>query len=313
MKKLTSLLITSVFTLGLIATPALSQDKLEKILGTKISIVPPAGFVAATRFSGYQEEESNSSIVVTEISAPISQLKPGLINSEELAKQGMVLLTQQTVVVDGKDATMLKVRQKAYGTEFLKWILLLGNNTESVLVAAGFPQEFEAQYSESLKYSLLTVTWNSEIATSPTEGLDYSLQEYGDLKLAQRLVNSLIYTKNGEFSSQSTNAPVFVVAPSVAPLYKELGIFARERLLKTDNLREIAIASESKITINNLNGYEITAVGKDVKSEEKIVLYQVVLLDSENYYYLMQGQVDNKLTGKYLPVFKQFARSFQRQ
>lgn len=313
MKKLTSLIIASFLILGAFATEGLTQNKLKKISGTKVSIVPPAGFEAATRFPGYQEEDSNSSIVVTEVPAPISQLKSGLIDSEELAKQGMVLLEQQPVEVDGKDATILKVSQTAYGMEFLKWILLLGNESESVLIAAGFPQELEAQYSKVLKDSLLTVNWNSQTATTPTEGLNYTLQEAGNLKLAQRLANTLLYTKNGEFPAESLDDPVFIVAPSVAPQHQVLEIFARERLLKTDNLTEIAIASESKITIDNLNGYEIIAVGKDIESGEKTALYQVVLLDGENYYYLMQGQVGDSSSQKYLPAFKQLAGTFQRQ
>ncbi|GAB4524810.1 MAG: hypothetical protein Tsb0014_03630 [Pleurocapsa sp.] len=313
MKKLTSLFINSIFAWGLISTPGFSQEKLEKIAGTKISIIPPVGFVAATRFSGYQQEENNSSIVVTEIPASIEELQPGLTDGETLAQRGMVLLEQQPVKVNNLDATMLKVSQKAYETEFTKWILLLGNETESVLVTASIPQELEAEYAEGLKTSLLSVNWDLQAKASLTEGLDYSIQEEsGDLKLAKRFSNSLLYTKNGRFPAESIDDPIFVVAPSVVSQNLNLRTLARDRLLQTDNLTNIELESEGNITIDGLQGYQIIAVGRDVKSETVMTLYQVILVDDRDYYYIMQGQVDRRLEEQYLPMFEELALSFQR-
>jgi hypothetical protein len=313
MNKILSLIISGFFSLSLIPSDSLAQEKSPMIAGTKISLIPPQGFVSATRFPGYQQEETNSSIVVTEIPAPISELASDSTNAEELAKKGMVLLKQEQVTVDRKDAILLEVQQSAYGIDFNKWILLLGNQSESVLVTATFPQELPSEYSESLKNSLLTVQWNQTQTAVATDGLEFTLEETGDLKLAQRLGNSLIYTKNGVFPAKSINDPLFVVAPSVAPQYQELEDFARQRLLKTDNLTEIEIETGNKIVINNLDGYEIIAIGKDIKSKNPVAIYQVILSDQNAYYYLMQGQVDTRYNSQYLPIFKKLARSFKRK
>ncbi|BAU65411.1 hypothetical protein STA3757_27960 [Stanieria sp. NIES-3757] len=313
MNKILSLIISVIFTFGLISPDSLAQEKSPMIAGTKISLIPPQGFVPGILFPGYQQEETNSSIVVTEIPAPISELTPGLTNSEELAKKGMVLLQQEQVTVDRKDAILLKVQQSAYGIDFNKWILLLGNQNESALVTATFPQELASNYSESLKNSLLTVQWHQTQTAVATDGLKFTLEETGDLKLAQRLGNSLIYTKNGVFPVKSINDPLFVVAPSVAPQYQELEDFAHQRLFKTDNLTEIEIETGNKIVINNLDGYEIIAVGKDIRFKNPVAIYQVILSDQNAYYYLMQGQVDTRYNSQYLPIFKKLARCFQRK
>ncbi|AFZ36044.1 hypothetical protein Sta7437_2511 [Stanieria cyanosphaera PCC 7437] len=313
MNKILSLIISGFFSLSLIPSDSLAQEESTMIAGTKISLIPPQGFVSATRFPGYQQEETNSSIVVTEIPASISELASGLTNAEELSKKGMVLLQQEIVKVNQQDAILINVQQSAYGTEFNKWILLLGNQTESVLLTATFPQELASDYSESLKKSLLTVQWNQTQTAVATDGLEFTLEENGDLKLAQRLGNSLIYTKNGVFPAKSINDPFFVVAPSVAPQYQELEDFARQRLLKTDNLTEIEIETGNQIVINNLDGYEIIGVGKNIKSRNLVSIYQVILSEENDYYYLMQGQVNTRYNSQYLPLFKKLAVSFQKK
>lgn len=205
MNHIAPLILGSILILNSIPSLSLAQEKLIAVAGTKISLIPPQGFISATRFPGFQQQSTNSSIVVTEMPAPISELTSGLTNSEALAKKGMVLLQKQPVTVDRKDAILLKVQQSAYGTDFNKWILLLGNQTESVLITATFPQ-LASKYSEDLKHSLLTVQWHHN--QTPTDNLLFSLKETGDLKLAQKLVNGLIYTKNGVFPARSINDPL---------------------------------------------------------------------------------------------------------
>lgn len=312
MNRIINSLFSGILSVGIFSTQSLAQENLEQVTGTKISLIPPIGFVASDRFSGYQHEESNSSIVVTEIPASIEQLSPGLTDSEKLQERGIVLLDQETVIVNGQEALLLNVQQSAYGTDFEKWILLIGNETESALVTATFLTELESEYSEVLKDSLLTVEWN-QTAVSSDDSLTFELSETEDLKLAQKISNAVAYTKDGVFPAVSTNDPIFVVAPSISPQYQEVATFAQNRLLQTDNLTEIEISNEQEISIDNLAGYEIIAVGKDVESGEEITLYQVILVDSDDYYYVMQGQVNANLDEQYLSQFKELARSFTKR
>ena len=308
MKDLNNFLFGSILSLGILASPSLAQQQLQAVTGTNIRLIPPAEFTASERFSGYQHEASNSSILVTEIPASIEQLRPSLTDSEKLQEKGMTLLNQKTVTINEQEALLLNIQQSAYGTDFKKWILLLGNDSESVLVTATFLAELEAQYSELLKDSLLTVEWNQ--AAASTDDLAFVLSETADLKLAQKIGNALAYTKNGVFPAVSTNDPIFIVAPSLSPQYQDVATLAQNRLFQTDNLTEIEIISEQEITVDSLTGYEIVAVGKDIKSGEERSLYQVILVDSDNYYYVMQGQVDAEQNQQYLSQFKELASSF---
>ena len=312
MNRVINSFLSSILSIGILSSQGLARQELQAVAGTKVSLIPPADFVASDRFAGYQHEESNSSILVTEIPAPIEQLRPGLTDSEKLQERGMVLLDSEMVSVNGQEALLLNIEQSAYGTDFKKWILLIGNETESTIVTATFLADLEAEYSEPLKESLLTVEWDIS-ATSTSDNLTFELSETEDLKLAQKIGTALAYTKDGVFPAVSTEEPIFIVAPSVSPQYSAVATLAQNRLLQTENLEEIEINKEKEITIDNLAGYEIVAVGKDVKSGETITLYQVVLVDSDSYYYLMQGQVHASLDEQYLSQFRELARSFNRK
>ena len=293
-----------------ISSSALKQ--LTPVSGTSVLLIPPENFVPADRFPGYQQEATNSSIVVTEIPGPVSELADGLTNSSELDKKGLLLLEQEEVTVAQQRALLLKLQQTAYGTVFGKWVLLLGNETESMIVTATFPQELAQEYSEILKRSLLTLQLDSD-RPMQTDDLLFRLSEYGDLKLAQRVSNALLYSKNGNFPATSVDEPFLIVAPSFSPQFAEPEAFACERLLATEDITEINIEEMKEIIIDDLDGYEIVAQGRDRESDEEITIYQVILFDENSYYYLLQGQISNRLTQQYLPIFKRMARSFERQ
>ncbi len=54
-----------------------AQPKLVKVPGTKVRLVPPTGLKPSERFPGFWDEETNSSIVITEMPAPYSEIATG--------------------------------------------------------------------------------------------------------------------------------------------------------------------------------------------------------------------------------------------
>src|SRR5689334_9362416 len=65
-------------------------DKHQQVAGTKVFIVPPVDFTAATTFSGFQQESSGASILVMEISGPFAEISKGF-TAEGLSTKQMLL------------------------------------------------------------------------------------------------------------------------------------------------------------------------------------------------------------------------------
>jgi hypothetical protein len=187
----------------------------------------------------------------------------------------------------------------------------LGNETESVILIATVPKHLEAQYLDILKQSLLTIHWNRERSSPLSEDLAFKVDEYGDLKLAKQVTNALLYTKNGVFPAPSIDDPIFVVVPSVIQQVADPKSFAKQRILAIKSISELKIESSQRVIVNNLKGYEIIATGKEIRSQQPIVIYQTILFDLNDYYYIIQGQIGKVNSQKYLPLFKMMATSFQ--
>jgi len=307
------------FFLTLLAFSGCSQAQeppkqiVSFVSGTRIKLLPPANFTPATQFPGYQLESHNSSIMVTEIPAPFAETTAGFSNSSELSKRNMSVVDKQEVKVDGQNGLLLKVEQTAYGINILKWLLVLGDEKETAMITAAFPKMHDVELSEKMKASILTSTWDRKKDVPPAEGLNFTVEEKGELELSKRVSNSLMFTKNGIFPSKDVNDPLFIVAQSISktaiPDNEE---YARARVLQVSQVQDILIEQSTKIAIENLNGYEIVANGKDTKSGQPMLIYQVMLFAERNYF-LMQGLVSNENRQADIATFQEMARTFKRK
>ncbi len=279
--------------------------------GTRVSLVPPEGFVLADRFTGYVCDGDRASIIVTEIPGDFFELAANFTNPTELEKKDLLWLNTERVTVALHQAFLIKAQQTIYDIDFIKWILLLGNETESVILIATIPKNLETQYLENLKQSLLTTSWDRERSSPLNEDLAFTVDEYGDLKLAKQVTNALLYTKNGVFPTPSIDDPIFVVVPSVVQQFDDPEPFATERILAIANIIDLEIKNSQSVIINNLKGYEIIALGLEIRSQQSIVIYQTILFNLNNYYYIVQGQISQINSQKYLPLFKMMATSFK--
>lgn len=282
------------------------------IAGTRISLTPPAGFTPSAQFPGYELESHDSSIMVTEIPGPFAEVSAGFSKPEELAKRGMSLLDKQKVKLSGQNALLMKVEQKAYGTNFLKWLLVFGDEKETAMITATFQKQHEAELSEKMKASVLTATWDTKKEVSPTEGLSFTIEERGELKLSKRFSNMLIFTKHGIFPSKTADDPLLVVGQSISKTaIPDNEQYAKARVIQITQVKDVEIEKLSKITLDDLDGYEIVAKGKDNKSGQAMLVYQVMLFE-EQHYFLMQGLVSDKNRQSNLDVFRDMTRTFKR-
>lgn len=283
------------------------------VTGTRVSLTPPAGFTAATQFPGYGQESTRSSIMVTEIPGPFSELAAGFSQPKELAAKGLSLIGRSEIKVGEYPALLAHVSQRAQGVAFQKWILLFGDQQESVMLTATFPAARARALSATMKASLLTAIWERGKNVPAEEGLTFSVNEAGGLKLTKRIANALLYTKSQIIPNKSVDEPLFVVAQAVSKVNAadaENIAFARVKQINT--LTDIAVETSNKVVVDGLEGYEIIAGAKDRDSGEPMTVYQTMLFDGDTYY-LMQGIISRRAGDAHLPAFKEMAASFKRR
>jgi hypothetical protein len=283
------------------------------VAGSRVRLTPPDEFLPSPRFPGYEQEATGSSIMITEMPGPYSQMSVALSTPSEAAKKGMTLLKKQEVMVNGQSGLLLHFKQTASDIEFLKWLVIFGTENEVVIVTATFPTTFENELSEIMRASILTTRWDKEKSVSPEEGANFSLSEKGEMRLAQRMGNQLLYTKGAIFPSTDVDEPIFVAGQAMSNVrIDDPEYYAKLRIQSTTSVTNIEIESGSKVVVDNLEGYEIVANARDAKSGQPMVVYQTMLFEGQGYF-LMQGLAGSQHKETYLPVFKQMSESFKRR
>lgn len=292
-----------------IRTPSLDKN----VTGTRVNLVAPQEFKAASKFPGFEYAPSNASIVVTELPAPVSKISAGFSDAAALKAKNMQILSRENVTIDGWKGILVHLKQSAQGADYLKWITIFGNEKESVLITATFPKQFAAQFSDRLKASVLSAKWKEEKDVSITEGLNYTVDETGGFKLAKRITNSLAYTKNALFPNKNIDDPIFIVSQTVSNFdIVKREEFSKKRILGTATVSQVKITKSEKIVIDDLEGYKTFAAGIDKRTGKPVFIYQVMLFETGNYF-IMQGIVSEKNKQMYLTQFEEMANSFKKQ
>jgi hypothetical protein len=283
-------------------------EKLIKVSGTRCSLIPPSGFVAATTFSGFQNVETGTSIMINELPAPYQSLVDGF-TAEALKSRGMTLIKKETIDFNGSKATLINLTQSANGTTYLKQMLVFGDTKGTVLVNGIYPEvskDIEAQ----IKDALLSTVYNRSQNDSPLEAATFTIDiKDSDFKLIKYMSGSLLYSTDGKIP---TEKPTLIVGNSIAKVSSQnQKKYSEERLKKLPRGELNVIKEINEITIDNLKGFEIIVNGK-TKDDKAELVYQVMLFNENGDYYIIIGQTKEEFD-KYLKSFKKIAKTFKRK
>ena len=179
--------------------------------------------------------------MITEMPAPYSQIAPGL-NATNLKTRGMTLLKKESITIDGYSGQLLKVTQVANLVDFVKWLVVFGDEAETVIIAASLPQELENTLSQPLKSSIISAKWQKNKVIDPFADINFQVEITPRFKLTQRLQNALAYTKNGVIPTESPEEPIFIVAPSLSKIrVQDRKQFSENRLAQTAQIENLSI------------------------------------------------------------------------
>lgn len=281
----------------------------SSIPGTAVRLWPPDGFVPADRFSGFMNESNGSSIIVTEIPGPYSEVTAGFRDTKKLHAQGMTLLDHSSVKVDGRGAMLLDAEQVAYGTLFRKWILAIDRPGGTTLIIASFPKA-EAEQGETLKAAILAATFGER--SDPAEALAFVVTPVVPFEVAEIIGQSMILSPNGLFPVKDENIPMLVLGLSVSEgvIPADRKAFAERRVTQFASVKSITVDHTDPITVGPLTGYATTAKGIGERAATPLTIYQVLLFDPSGYC-VIQGTTPTAQKDTYLPIFEQVARSFR--
>jgi len=282
-----------------------------RVPGTNVNLQPPAGFSPSESYPGFQSPEHQASIMVTQMPAPVAEIRKAM-TKDLLATRGITLLSSQEETVDGREALLLQVAQAAGGAEYLKWMLVMGDPQTTYMIVGTFPKTAGEEVGAAIRKSLLTAAVTSAGPDNPFEGLLFRVTPTSALKIAGRVSNMLILTESGSAGTLPPGEPVYIVGSSISPAaIADPKAFSEARAKQTEQITDLRIVTGREITLGGLAAYELLADAKDVKSGIAIRLYQVIVPDTGGYF-IVQGLVGAERAGGMIPEFRRVTESFRK-
>jgi hypothetical protein len=285
---------------------------LTPIRGTGVRLAVPEGFEIARDFPGIGRDEDLTSLLVTELSVPIDVSRQSF-DVESLARRGIRADRIVAVRVDGRDGLLAHASQRAAGLVFRKWILLLGDDTRSVMLTATTPLDLEARYQRDLVETLRSARWTPSRDADSGGGseLPFRVDPVGPLRIVKSSANAVVLSEPGAAADGSPPPIVTVGASSAQVQIRDLGDFARRRLAESASIDSIELESERSRELDGMPGHEIRARARDIQSQRPVAVTQLLATDGAHYY-LVQGIVDAEAGGDFAPLLDRLIASFRR-
>ena len=314
MKKLLFLFLC-FFTLETFAQKRSINNKLGSehifISATKIALVPPPNFAKGVGFSGFQQAETNSSILVAEIPAPYQEMAKAF-TAEALKTRGVILIKTEDISFQNTPAKLLFTKQSANGIDFSKTILVFGDSKKVFLVNFLYPEN-DKTLAEQMDKAIASVVYQSTKQVNPLEEANFKINTADTkFKFAHSLSGSLIFTSDGQLPPADTDKAFLsisqiLVNTSTVPDKKLLAI---ETMQKFPNGKKTKIEKVSTIEIDGMTGYEVIGTGENEKGQKELI-YEVMLFSNSSYY-LIVGIAPIQFDS-YLQVYKSIAKTFERK
>ena len=304
------LTIISAFGQGEINTT--KTDKHKQISGTKFFLIPPAGFIPATNFQGFQQMNSGASILVMEIPGPFSESIKGM-NEPGLKTQGIILRGKEEIMFNGNQGLFLTAEQFAYGTNYSKYILVFGDTLATYMVNGIFPKEVP-ELDNDIRESMLSVVYEPGLTVDPLSAVSFSIDTQNTkLKFGKSITGMLLYTVDGKVPTESGDRTSFIVGLSLANVQKKKKKLTAINRIKRLPYTDLKIDENKiiEIEIDGISGYEIVGEGLDKSTGTNELVYQVILF-TDNGYYIIVGTTKNDFEQN-LELFKKVARTFKRK
>ena len=289
------------------AAPSSAQS--VRVPGTKVALTPPPGFSLAGQYPGFEQPASQASIMVTELPGAAGEMIRAL-TPQALATRGMVLLSAHDETINGNPARLMSLRQKAGATDALKWMLIAGNQSMTIMIVGTFPAEHSSSVGAAIQQSLLSATWTAT-QPGPFEGLPFQIKPTSRLKLAQRVSNMIMLTESGTIGSPGSTEGLYLAGHSIGQgQISDLRSFSERRAAQTTLTKDVRNFAGRGILVDGLDAYELEADATDTRSGAPLRLYQVIVPDATGYF-ILQGLAGSECASELFNEYRTVTASFR--
>jgi len=188
--------------IALAITPALAAEPVFPI-GSRVGLVPPPGFTASKRVPGFEDADTNATIVLVTFppqafSGIEATMTPDVVKSQGMAEEKREILT----LPNGKGLMVVGEAEEG-GRKFRKWMFLGLIPEGTVLAAVQVPERGRSTYSDDVvRASLLTLAVRPMVPVEEVlELLPFKITDLSGMRPVRAVPSSGVYLTDGEKDS----------------------------------------------------------------------------------------------------------------
>jgi hypothetical protein len=289
------------------AAPSSAQS--VRVPGTKVALTPPPGFSLARQYPGFEQPASQASIMVTELPGRRGEMIRAL-TPQALATRGMVLLSAPDETINGNPARLMSLRQKAGATDALKWMLIGGNQSMTIMIVGTFPAEqflvCRCCHSASAFVGHLDGRATRAVRRA-------ALPDHADLATETRTTREQHDHADGVGDHRHSGIHGRAVSRGAfhrsGPDCRPSQLFGR-RAAQTTLTKDVRNFAGRGVLVDGLDAYELEADATDMRSGAPLRLYQVIVPDDTGYF-ILQGLSRSERAGELFSEYRTVTASFR--
>lgn len=252
------------------------NNNYVNIKGTRLSIIPPKGFVDAENFIGLKKDETTG-IQIMDLVGGNFDSNTATYTKATFEKKGITVLEFEELKIDGFKAKFshLKVTD---GSESVQ--LVFGDSTFSVMVIGLFPTSSREELFSEIKKAFLKIKYDKNLIIDPFASSAFKVEKNeSKFKFAKASANMFMFSENGIDKKSYDDEPTVLITSlpfdnkdnTKEKLFEDLvnGLIAQGFIKKETK-------NESKKSINGYDTLEVECYFEQ-KSEPKLAFMTILI------------------------------------
>jgi hypothetical protein len=283
--------------------------------GSGIGLVPPAGLVPSTSFSGFEDPAKGTSIVVTEMPVDAYATIAAAFNREGLLATGIETLSgpDEWPVKGAVVSKLIRGSQVAAGVKYRKWIVLVGAETTTAMVTVQIPEGVAGGLSDAdVEKALRTLAVRAP-ASLPDQiaSLPFKVADTADFRPVRVIAGAtLLLTEGPNDTAANSMQPMIVVASNLntAPEAATRLEFSKKAFMSLTGIKDVRSDNETSNQADGAEWIEIDGAATDAVNGDALYVAQIARFETSRYVRSILIVKDTQ-KDKYADRFRKLAKS----
>jgi hypothetical protein len=294
-----------------VEAPAKTGVERHVVLGSRVSLAPPAGHAQGKGFVGYQWKELNASLVIVELPAAYVFASRGF-GPAQLKNKGMTGIESVDTKFGVHDGKLIHATQRVDDQDYEKWIAVFGDDKHTVAITVSLPDALSDEVSLGFKNALTGATWDPKLAIDPFATHPWTVETPSGLKLATTISANIMFTETGDpMQLPRADMAHLVIVPSVGDVkLTDAREFAENRVRTLPTIQGVEFERSAEFTAGGRTGWEIVAKATAADGGREVV-FHLVLLVGDTDYVKFESQAPIEKRDTWLPRLRACAASWK--